>query len=127
MRHYLLPKPDVMESFVVEDKETKEITDFVSFYSLPSSLLKHVEYKKLNAAYSYYNVATKHNLVDLIRNALILAKKGGFDVYNALDIMENEQVLKELKFGVGDGNLHFYFYNWRIPDLDPKQIGIVLV
>jgi len=62
----------------------------ISFYSLPSSLLKHVEHKKLNACYSYYNVANKHEMVDLIKNALILAKKKNYDVYNALDIMENE-------------------------------------
>jgi len=41
--------------------------------------------------------------------------------------MENEKVLKELKFGVGDGNLHYYLYNWRIPETKPSQIGIVLV
>jgi glycylpeptide N-tetradecanoyltransferase len=48
-------------------------------------------------------------------------------VFNALDIMENEKILKELKFGVGDGNLHYYLYNWRIPELKPSQVGIVLV
>ena len=41
--------------------------------------------------------------------------------------MENDKVLKELKFGVGDGNLHYYLYNWRIPETKPSQVGIVLV
>ena len=27
------------------------------------------------------------------------------DVFNALDLMENDQFLKELKFGIGDGKL----------------------
>ena len=39
--HFLLPRDDVIESFVVEDPKNDEITDFVSFYSLPSSILKH--------------------------------------------------------------------------------------
>ena len=39
--HFLLPREWVVESFVVEDPESDEITDFISFYSLPSSILKH--------------------------------------------------------------------------------------
>ncbi len=125
--HYLLPRENVIESYVVEDQDTKEITDFISFYSLPSSILKHVEHRLLKAAYSYYNVPKKHSLTDLTKDALILAKQKGFDVFNALDIMQNEEVLKELKFGIGDGHLHYYLYNWRIPEMTPKDVGIVLV
>ena len=40
-----------------------------------------------------------------MRDALILAIKADFDVYNALDIFQNGDVLKELKFGIGDGRL----------------------
>jgi hypothetical protein len=32
----LLPQNNVMYSYVVENPETKKITDFVSFYRLPS-------------------------------------------------------------------------------------------
>ncbi len=116
----------MIESYVVENKEG-EITDFLSFYALPSSILKHVEHKLLRAAYSYYNVPKAHTLTELTKDALILAKNKGFDVFNALDIMQNEEVLKELKFGIGDGHLHYYLYNWRIPELTPKDVGIVLV
>jgi len=48
-------------------------------------------------------------------------------VFNALDIMENSKFLDELKFGIGDGNLHYYLFNWRVRELDPNQVGIVLV
>jgi glycylpeptide N-tetradecanoyltransferase len=41
--------------------------------------------------------------------------------------MDNDSFLKELKFGIGDGHLHYYLYNWRVPDLEPKEIGVVLV
>ena len=40
-----------------------------------------------------------------MRDLLILAKQEDFDVFNALDVMENESFLKELKFGIGDGRL----------------------
>ncbi|KAB7496347.1 hypothetical protein Anas_08459 [Armadillidium nasatum] len=44
-----------------------------------------------------------------------------FDVFNALDLMENEQFLSELKFGQGDGNLQYYLYNWRCPSMTPSK------
>jgi glycylpeptide N-tetradecanoyltransferase len=34
----------------------------------------------------------------------------GFDVFNALDLMHNGEVLKDLKFGIGDGNLQVCSY-----------------
>ena len=127
VEHFLLPQQGVIDTFVVENEDSKEITDFLSFYHLPSSILKHEVHKTLNVAYSYYNVANSVSFEELMRNALIIAKQKNFDVYNALDIMDNDTVLKELKFGVGDGNLHYYLYNWRIPELKPSQIGITLV
>lgn len=123
--HFLLPRDNVLESFVIENNGV--ITDFISFYNLPSTILKHETHKLLKVAYSFYNVGTTHSLEELTKAALILAKQREFDVFNALDIMENETFLKELKFGVGDGNLHYYFYNWRVPEIKPNQIGVVLV
>ena len=44
------------------------------------------------------------------------------DVFNALNQMENEQFLKELKFGSGDGSLHYYLFNWKCATFEPKQV-----
>jgi glycylpeptide N-tetradecanoyltransferase len=41
--------------------------------------------------------------------------------------MDNEDVLKQLKFGPGDGNLHYYLYNWKCPVMSKKDIGLVLM
>ena len=116
----------MIESYVIED-ENKEITDFTSFYSLPSSILKHPQYDTLNVAYSFYNVPNKYTMEELTRDALICAKNEGYDVFNCLNVQENEAMMKELLFGVGDGNLHYYLYNWRIHKVEPKDVGIVLV
>ena len=35
-----------------------------------------------------------------------------FDVFNCLNIMQNREFLQELKFGVGDGVLNYYMYNY---------------
>lgn len=61
----------------------------ISFYCLPSSVLKNEKYKELRAAYSYYNVATSMPLKQLMQDALTYAKLEGFDVFNALNIMDN--------------------------------------
>lgn len=90
VEHFLVPRPGVIDSYVVENPETKEITDFLSFYHLPSSILKHEEHKTLHVAYSYYNVANTLSFEELMKTALIIAKQKKFDVFNALDIQENE-------------------------------------
>lgn len=72
--HFLLPREGVIESYVVEDAQTKLITDFISFYSLPSSILRHATHKILNVAYSYYFVPNVVNITDLMSDALIIAK-----------------------------------------------------
>ena len=48
----------------------------------------------------------------------------GFDVFNALDLMENKDFLEKLKFGIGDGNLQYYLYNWKCPQMTPQQVCI---
>ena len=128
VEHLLLPREDVVYSYVVEDEKTKKITDLISFYNLPSQIIHgNTKHKTLKAAYSYYNVATSVPLVQLMEDALILAKCNDFDVFNALDLMENDTFLRELKFGIGDGNLHYYLFNWRVmQDIEPSQVALVL-
>jgi len=126
-KHWLLTQQGVVYSYVVEDPDTRTITDMLSFYALPSSILGNDKHRTLNAAYSYYYFTTKTPLVQLMNDALILAKRLDFDVFNALDILQNETFLKELKFGIGDGALQYYLYNWRCPPAPPNQVGLVLL
>ena len=81
----------------------------------------------LYVAYSYYNVPNKYSLTALVKDALIIAKNKGYDVFNALDVQQNMEFMKEHKFNVGSGNLHYYLYNWRIQNLTPQDCGIILV
>ncbi|XP_017979095.1 PREDICTED: glycylpeptide N-tetradecanoyltransferase 1 [Theobroma cacao] len=127
VEHWLLPTEGVVDSYIVESSETHEITDFCSFYTLPSLILGNQNHSTLKAAYSYYNISTKTPLLQLMNDALIVAKQKDFDVFNALDVMHNESFLKELKFGPGDGSLHYYLYNYRIRNtLKPSELGLVL-
>ena len=47
-------------------------------------------------------------------------------MFNALDLMENKLFLEELKFGMGDGNLHYYLYNFKCPELLPEKVGVAV-
>lgn len=38
-----------------------------------------------------------------------------FDVFNALSLLDNPLFLEQQKFGPGDGQLHYYLFNYRTP------------
>jgi hypothetical protein len=77
VRHWLLPRPGVIDSFVVEEPETKRVTDFVSYYALPSTIIGNDQYQLLKAAYCYYHVAATIPLKQLMNDALIMVRGGG--------------------------------------------------
>ena len=124
--HWLLPREQVVNTYVLRGGDGA-VTDFFSFYYLPSSVIGNPKHDHLSAVYAYYNVATSMSLTDLMRDALVMAAKNGVDVFNALNLQDNEQFLEELKFGPGDGNLSFYLYNWRCQPIVSGEVGLVLL
>jgi glycylpeptide N-tetradecanoyltransferase len=64
----------LLELFTITFQNNGVITDFVSFYTLPSTVMHHPVHKSLKAAYSFYNVSTVTPWVDLMQDALIIAK-----------------------------------------------------
>jgi glycylpeptide N-tetradecanoyltransferase len=128
VEYLLLPIKNVVNSYVIENPESHIITDFCSFYTLPSTIIDSMNHTQLKAAYLYYNVATVTPLVQLMNDILIIAKLSNYDVFNALDIMHNESFLKDLKFGPGDGHLHYYLYNYSLSaPVKPLELGLVLL
>jgi len=140
----------VLWVYVIENPETRKITDFFSFFSLPSSVIGNVKYSVLDAAYLYYYAtetafepqaeesgALRRRLEDVIKDALIVASEAKFDVFNALTLMDNVPLLEPLKFGAGDGLLNYYLYNWRTTPLagmegkdgimPGKGVGVVMI
>jgi len=57
--------------------------------------------------------ALKKRLNALMGDALILAKRYKLDVFNALSLMDNALFLEQQKFGPGDGQLHYYLFNYK--------------
>lgn len=54
LKHLLVPKPDIVDTYVVEEvvnEKEKKITDFVSFYTVKCSVLKHETIKEYKVCY----------------------------------------------------------------------------
>jgi len=140
----------VVWAYVIENPQTHKITDFFSFYSLPSTVMTTDKHDLLNAAYLFYYATDvafvdraeedgrlKRRLEELIGDCLIIANKAEFDVVNGVTMMDNMQFLADHRFGMGDGMLNFYLYNWRTASLSGvtsvggvpvgKGIGIVML
>lgn len=108
-----------------QDPSTKKITDYFSFYCLESSVINNSLHSNIRAAYLFYYATEtalapkvsrsdlRERLNALINDALILAKKFKFDVFNALTLMDNGLFLEQQKFGAGDGQLHYYLFNYN--------------
>ena len=60
LKHLLIPRKNVIRSFVVE--MDGKITDFMSYYIVPSSVLKNEKYNEFRSGYVYYYVNTKNTL-----------------------------------------------------------------
>ncbi|GJJ12605.1 hypothetical protein Clacol_006848 [Clathrus columnatus] len=137
-------------TYVVENPQTKRITDFFSFYTLPSTIIGNSKHGVLEAAYLFYYATDvaflpnaeedgrlKARLLELMQDALVIADQAKFDVFNLLTLMDNPTFLQELKCAPGNGLLNFYLYNWRTAPLagieatsdDPagRGIGVVML
>ena len=55
----------------------------------------------------------------------ILAKEQGYDVFNAMDVMDNHDVYEELNFTLGSGSIYFYLYNWNCEPMHPEKVGFI--
>ncbi|WZZ56141.1 glycylpeptide N-tetradecanoyltransferase 1 [Brassica napus] len=126
VKNWLLPKNNVVDCYVVEDPETHVVTDCCSFYTISFTVggRKNVQMK---GAYSYYNVATKTPLVQLIRDILIICRQNKFDIFHAKDVMDNKTFFEQLKFEEVGAQNHFYLFNQRLrTGLQPSQLGLTL-
>ncbi|XP_051795838.1 glycylpeptide N-tetradecanoyltransferase 1-like isoform X2 [Acanthochromis polyacanthus] len=125
VEHWLLPRENVVDTYVVEDDDGA-LTDVVSFYSVSSRALNHLVHSGLRAAHLLYVASAATEMTDLMEDALVLAKAKGFDIFCALDVMDNEGFLEKLKFSIGDRVVHYYLYNWMCPNMSPDKVGLVL-
>ncbi len=118
---------DHVQSYVVED-DKGNVVDFISYYILPTTVLKNnAKYKTINVANLYYYTSTNTSPVMLINDVIILAKNNGMDVLTAIDVMENKTVFDGLEFKLGTGCSYYNMYNWKTNTLKCNQIGKMII
>lgn len=114
-------KSNVIKSYVIENSEGK-ITDFASYYLLPFTVLNNPDHNELGIAYLYYYASDsikegeesyKKRLVNLMQDVLITSKQYDVDVFNCLTSQDNPLFIKPCKFGLGDGFLNYYLFNYK--------------
>lgn len=128
LNHWLLANNDngeesnVVKSYVVED-EKGHVTDFMSYFLLPFTVLNNKDHDELGIAYLFYygsesglgddEEGYKKRLKGLMQDLLVTAKKYNVDVFNCLTTQDNPYFIKDCKFGLGDGLLNYYLFNYR--------------
>lgn len=84
---------------------------YLYYYASESAFQENDSIKAKGGDVDSTKLAARLN--ELMHDALILAKKDNFHVFNALSLLDNPLFLKDQKFEPGDGKLHFYLFNWR--------------
>ena len=127
--HWLLKRPDVVYSYVCCDSNV--VTDMVSYYNLSSHVFDNEIYNSIRCAYAWYSFAKDNRterIVQLFRDALVLAKRDGFDSFNATEVCQHIQMVETLGFTKSTcTGLHHFVYNWRLPILKGDQIGLIML
>lgn len=120
----------VIKSYVVEGKDGK-ITDFISYYLLPFTVLEHPQHEDIGIAYLFLYASEsdgkpeyKQRLCELVQDALVTSKEFEVDVFNCLTAQDNTFFTQEQKFSAGDGLLNYYLFNYKTwpmhGGIDPK-------
>ena len=95
LQHWFLPRDTIVDTYVVRSDDSGAMTDLLSYYALPSTVMNHPTHKSLRAAYSFYNVSTKTPWNELIGDALVLAKKVGVRYFDSGTIRLHSKRVQE--------------------------------
>ena len=115
VRHWILPRKDTVYTYLSDEKD-----QFATFYSL--DYVHKQSGETIKQAYTFYNVG------NCLKDAIIMARNRGFDVYNCVNVGVDDDELREHKFMEGTGYNHYYLWNWKInEEIKPKDIGFIMI
>lgn len=117
--------PAVSTYLVMSEEEKGKVIDMISYYKSTSTVINNDEVNKINTAYMYFYTSTEETAYRLVSDLIVLARDENIDVLYALDNLENNCILKELKFEGGlNIDIHHYLYNWRTVQYDPQFVAL---
>jgi hypothetical protein len=109
-----------VQSFVVVDFDSDEVTDFFSFYKVQSSENEPTCCREL------FSVAKKNAPLAIMKLNLAKAMEEGYKTFLTTDLMDNYCVFEKLGFKPDHqcGNQNLYSYNYCIPvNLLPNSVA----
>jgi len=120
-KHIFMPWEDVMQTYIVE--KDGEVTDFISFYHVPSTCLG--KGKILSVWYLFH--AYSDRLLEVFNSSLHEMKSLGADVINFLNFGHFDELIDE-NVALGTGAVEYYLYNWKFQKPCTRySIGVNLV
>jgi len=111
-------------TYVIKNEEN-EAEDFISFYKTTVSVLNNKKYKTFTVANLAYYSTVNHSLYKLLDNILIVSKQMNFDLFTALDIMENKNIIEIFNFFKSRDTVNYYLYNYNSNQLLSSQVGFI--
>ena len=139
LMHLLLPKDDIVWTYVIEgDEENGKpvVTDFVSMYRLTQSTTSPEAQSKginsMNSGGLFFYGLTKNSLEEVGKLVLHMAKENmDCDAFSAMNLMDNTAEIFQEKLGFvpGDGALHYYLVNYSLGTevVQPNDLGTILL
>ncbi|KAL0925224.1 hypothetical protein M5K25_003542 [Dendrobium thyrsiflorum] len=134
VEHFLLPKPGIVDCYVVEDSETNKLTDFCSFLIHSVEVENDPKYSELKCVVLFYYATYETAHLKLMKDVLVMAKEDGADLFMAYDIMGNLSFLDGLLFRPktpkNDDDwkeIYYYFYNYRMKEvLETREVALII-
>jgi len=135
VRHLMMPREDIVMTYVVEDVESKgKLTDFMSLTYFHQQPLTQAElnhgYDMQTDATMYYYSFTNNKYIDMIKQALWLAKDDmKVDAMCCYEIMDHdtEMLTNELKFMPDSTPFFWYMLNYSFgeKEVKPSDMGAI--
>lgn len=121
--HWFYSKPDIVETYVIRNSEI--VTDFVSVYFLPTTVINNPKHQVINVAYVWAVVANSMKPSQLVSDMLIILSNKGIDLCNCLNTHDNQSFITDLNFVPGNGGLNFYLRD-KPEAMTLNEIGLTM-
>lgn len=113
-----ISRDDVVYSLV--HKINGIVVSYASFFIIDTFVVNKNNYIK--TAYLYYHAG--EDRVEMMNDIVVCARGIDCDMFNLVDIADNDMVIPRLFFARGDTDLHYYLYNWHVKRISNRDVHL---